>query len=67
MFLIDDDYALYKDWLAQPCKANGVAGWSYCFMPNRVHLILIPSDDSGLSRAVGETHRRYSEYINARR
>ena len=29
-------------------------------------LILVPSDDSGLSRAVGETHRRYSGYINAR-
>ena len=63
---IDDDYALYKDWLAQSCQANGVAVWSYCFMPNHVHLILVPSDDSGLSRAVGETHRRYSGYINAR-
>ena len=47
VFLIDDDYALYKDWLAQSCQANGVAVWSYCFMPNRVHLILVPSDDSG--------------------
>ena len=34
-------------------------------MPN-VHLILLPSDDTGLSRPVGETHRRYSGYINAR-
>ena len=31
-----------------------------------VHLILLPSDDTGLSRAVGETDRRYSGYINAR-
>ena len=35
-------------------------------MPNHVHLILLPSDETGLSRAVGETHRRYSGYINAR-
>jgi len=35
-------------------------------MPNHVHLILVPSDETGLSRAVGETHRRYSGYINAR-
>ena len=35
-------------------------------MPNHIHLILVPSDDYGLSRAVGETHRRYSGYINAR-
>ncbi|MCG6869119.1 MAG: transposase [Gammaproteobacteria bacterium] len=38
----------------------------YCFMPNHIPLILVPSEDSGLSRAVGETHRRYSGYINAR-
>jgi putative transposase len=35
-------------------------------MPNHVHLILTPSDESGLSHAVGETHRRYSGYINTR-
>ncbi|QFY91102.1 hypothetical protein D5125_08455 [Magnetovirga frankeli] len=33
--------------------------------PNHVHLILVASDEIGLSRAVGETHRRYSAYINA--
>ncbi len=62
----DDDYALYRDWLAWACRSNGVEVWSYCLMPNHVHLILAPSDDTGLSRAVGETHRRYSGYINAR-
>jgi putative transposase len=62
----DDDYALYRDWLAQACRSNGVEVWSYCLMPNHVHLILAPSDETGLSRAVGETHRRYSGYINAR-
>jgi REP element-mobilizing transposase RayT len=66
VFIEDDDYALYKDWLAQSCSSNGVAVWSYCLMPNHVHLVLVPSDDTGLSRAVGETHRRYSGYINSR-
>jgi hypothetical protein len=28
VFLVDDDYARYKDWLAQSCKANGVEVWS---------------------------------------
>ena len=62
----DDDFALYRDWLAQACRSNGVEVWSYCLMPDHVHLILVPSDETGLSRAVGETHRRYSGYINAR-
>ena len=35
-------------------------------MPNHVHLILVPSDETGPSRAVGETQRRYSGHINAR-
>ena len=52
--------------MAQSCKSNGVDVWSYCLMPNHMHLILVPSDENGLSRAVGETHRRYSSYINAR-
>ena len=66
VFMEDEDYALYKDWLAQSCRTNGVEVWSYCLMPNHVHLILVPSEETGLSRAVGETHRKYSGYINAR-
>jgi putative transposase len=35
-------------------------------MPNHVHLILAPSDATGLRRAVGEAHRRTTSFINAR-
>ena len=35
-------------------------------MPNHVHLIAVPSDETGLARAIGETHRRYTNFINAR-
>ena len=66
IFLVDDDYAVYRDILAENCRVHGVEVWSYCFMPNHVHLILTPSSSDGLSRAVGETHRRYSGFINAR-
>jgi putative transposase len=31
-----------------------------------VHLILVPSTAGGLAACVGETHRRYTRYINAR-
>ena len=60
----DDHYALYRDRLAQARRSNGVEVWRCCLMPNHVHLILAPSDETGLFRAVGETHRRYSGYIN---
>ncbi|MGB8538656.1 MAG: hypothetical protein WCD57_19690, partial [Acidobacteriaceae bacterium] len=35
-------------------------------MPNHVHLILNPRQADGLGRAVGEAHRRYTNFINAR-
>jgi putative transposase len=35
-------------------------------MPNHLHLILTPTTLEGLSRAVGEAHRRYTAFVNAR-
>jgi putative transposase len=43
-----------------------VGVWAYCLMPNHVHLILNPRQADGLGRAVGEAHRRYTNFINAR-
>ena len=40
--------------------------WAYCLMPNHVHLILNPQQADGLGRAVGEAHRHYTNFINAR-
>lgn len=40
--------------------------WAYCFMPNHVHLILTPRDEAGIGLAVGEAHRRYTNFVNAR-
>ena len=66
VFFSDDDYAAYRDLLAQGCQAAGVAVWAYCLMPNHVHMILVPADADGLRRALAETHRRYSRRINLR-
>jgi putative transposase len=66
VFSSDDDYALYRDLLAEQCRKQGVACWAYCLMPNHVHLVLVPDREEGLGRALGETHRRYSTAINAR-
>ena len=39
---------------------------AYCPMPNHVHLVLTPGDSNALSRAVGEAHRRFTAFANAR-
>jgi putative transposase len=35
-------------------------------MPGHVHLVLAPADADALSRAVGEAHRRFTAFVNAR-
>ena len=66
LFVEAGDYALYRDLLAERCRANAVSCWAYCLMPNHVHLILAPATSEGLSRALGEAHRRYTAFFNAR-
>lgn len=66
-FFSDADYALYRDLLAEHCRAADVAVWPWCLMPNHVHLILVPSDADGLRRAPAPVHRRYAGIIHARR
>jgi putative transposase len=65
-FFCDEDYALYRDLLAGHCAAAGVEAWAWVLMPNHVHLILAPSDEDGLRRALASTHRRYAGHIHAR-
>jgi putative transposase len=66
IFFEDGDYELYRDLLSAACRKANVAVWAYCLMPNHVHLVLVPAEASGLARALGEAHRRYAGYINAR-
>jgi REP element-mobilizing transposase RayT len=40
--------------------------WAYCLMPNHVHLVMVPQAPDGVARAMGETHRQYIGFINAR-
>ena len=66
-FFDDGDYALYRDLLAENCRAADVEIWAWCLMPNHVHLILVPSDADGLRRALARVHRSYAGAIQARR
>src|ERR1700692_3677010 len=64
-FFSDVDYALYRDLLAENCRAAKVEVWAWCLMPNHVHLILVPSDPDGLRRALARVHRAYAGVIQA--
>ena len=64
VFFSDEDYGSYLALLAEWCGRFGVEVWSYCLMPNHVHLMVVPHTEEGLARAIGETHRRYTRRVN---
>ncbi len=65
-FFNDEDYQSYLELMAQWCEKYKVEIWSYCLMPNHVHLIAVPETKDGLKLAIGEAHRRYTRRINFR-
>ena len=65
-FFEEGDYALYLDLLAQAAERTGTAIWSYCLMPNHVHIIAVPPDADALASTFRYVHRHYTGFVNAR-
>ena len=66
VFFSDEDYLVYKNYLCESLHKANVEIWSYCFMPNHVHLVVLPKTKDGLRCFFSEAHRRYTRYINFR-
>lgn len=66
VFFCRDDYESYCGLLARQADRHQLQIWAYCLMPNHVHLIAVPSSETGLARPFGEAHRRYAVLINRR-
>ena len=66
VFFSDDDYRLYLSLLAQRARRYALDVWTYCLMPNHVHLIGVPSTERGLARPLAEAHQRYAGLVNKR-
>ena len=65
-FFNQSDYQHYFDLLVGAKHNASVEVWAYCFMPNHVHLIVVPRLKDSLSQFFGEAHRRYTLFINQR-
>ena len=65
-FFSNEDYALYRDLLAEHACAANVEVWAWVLMPNHVHLVLVPQDEDGIRRCLSAVHRRYAGDIHAR-
>ena len=66
VFFNEDDYGEYLRLLNSYSHKFKVDILAYCLMPNHIHLIAVPQRDGNLARAIGETHRNYTRFINFR-
>lgn len=64
VFLDQEDYQRYLEWLRTAAKTYKVAIHAYVLMPNHVHLLASPSDDSGLGQMMQWIGRYYVPYFN---
>ena len=65
-FFDQEDFQHYLELMAQFCRAEQVASWACCLMPNHVHLIVVPWAAESLRRVIGQAHRRYTRWTNFR-
>ncbi|MDR3448788.1 MAG: transposase [Alphaproteobacteria bacterium] len=66
VFFGEEDYKAYLSLLKEACEKARIRVQAYCLMTNHVHLVLVPSEESGL-RPIGEAHRRYTRYMNMKK
>ncbi|MEK7661444.1 MAG: transposase [Pseudomonadota bacterium] len=66
IFFQTGDEKKYLELMNEQFVKHKIECWSYCLMPNHIHFILVPKDETSLGRAVGEAHRRYTQFIGIR-
>ncbi|MBI1733247.1 MAG: transposase [Gammaproteobacteria bacterium] len=63
-FFCPDDFLFYRRCLGEGLRRFGVALHAYVLMTNHVHLLMTPSDASGISRVMQHVGRHYVLYVN---
>ncbi len=66
VFHDDDDYRIYRTWLAEAAANAGCAVHAYVLMTNHVHLLVTPDDTDSVPRTMQLLGRRYVRHVNAR-
>lgn len=64
VFCDNADYQKYLDCLLAAAREYKVAIHAYVLMPNHVHILASPSDESGLARMMQWIGRQYVPYFN---
>ena len=64
VFFVDGDHRVYLELLGERAERYGLAVLGYCLMTNHVHLVVVPSSEEALAKAIGRTHFAYTQYVN---
>jgi putative transposase len=59
------DYLTYLELVREHKEKAGVRIWSYCLMPNHVHMVVVPESESSLAKFFGTVHCQYASRLNA--
>jgi putative transposase len=63
-FFTEEDYLFYLECLDEGLRRYAVRLHAYVLMTNHVHLLLTPSDETGISRLLQHVGRLYVLYVN---
>lgn len=64
IFFEEQNYTLYRDWLAEAAAQYGCAIHAYVLMTNHVHLLVTPENKDSLPRMMQSLGRCYVRHIN---
>ncbi len=64
VFLKDEDYIAYLNWIKEYSKKFNLDILAYSLMPNHIHFIAIPHKADSLAKTFNFSHMRYSQYFN---
>lgn len=64
VFFSDDDRKTYLRWLQEYAELHGVEILAYCLMSNHIHLVAVPSDETGLQAMLKPLHMRHAQRVN---
>lgn len=67
VFFSDDDHKTYLGWLKEYAEKHRVEVLAYCLMTNHIHLVAVPSTDTGLNQMLKPLHMRYAQRLNRAR
>jgi putative transposase len=63
-FFENGDYITYLSLATELLHESGIEFWAYCLMPNHIHAVVVPDDNTCLSRYFAALHRRYARRTN---